>query len=101
MYNSVHGEFPECLFDLGSLTNVTTDKAVARMVLYIRQILEIPCVRELVKVDEVNVGMSVQKMANEIAADESGPTCYEYSLHCSVQLERRIGNIFVPDFVYG
>src|SRR3989442_12068059 len=52
----------------------------------IRQAFEIPRVGEEIEVDNMNRGVVLEGPANEIGADEPGPTGYQHALevgHCS------------------
>lgn len=67
--------------DSPRITDVAPVKPVVGVGLDFRQVLEIPRVGQLVKIDDRVVGMRAQNKPNEIGTNESG-TAGDQKLHC-------------------
>src|SRR5262245_52415455 len=57
---------------------------VARIAGHIRQVRQIACVGQSVKIKDSKFWVRLQQIANEIAADEPAAACHEHSCHASI-----------------
>ena len=63
--------------------DVGAHESVIRAVFDIAEVSEIPCIGQLVEVDDMIVGIFVDEEADDVVADESGPSGDKYvTLHC-------------------
>jgi hypothetical protein len=69
--------------DFIGLTDIAMNESVVWVVSNLGQVLRIPRVGQLVKIDHLAVRMTLHPMPNEVGADESGTTRDEY-LHFSL-----------------
>ena len=77
-YITVGSTRDEVLDQLG-VGDVAAHEDVARVVLQVRQRLQIPRVRQLVEVDDGPVGPLAQQEAHEVAADEAGAARHQHA----------------------
>lgn len=71
-----------CLF----IGNIGPFEDVVGVVVYVFQVLQVTCISEYIDVDDLIVGVSLEQSPNDMRANKSGTSSYEYSLHFSCEM---------------
>ena len=98
--HSVDLEFRERIVDCSRVADIRFHENITGVGSNLRQVLQIPCVGEIIEVYHPEVCVLFQEVTDEIATDEAGTTRDENILHDSVENKYPVWVVFVPDLIH-